>query len=184
MRNGLQWTLVVTLVLSAWALWAPQQEAGEAVGEPGRPAVVAVREPGVPPSVLPSAQPASHPPVWPDHLQALQWGPAKLDPFVPMQLPPPPAPKVVVQPVQPLVAPMQPPLMDYRYLGRMQGPDGQTHVYLVKADRPVPISVGAQLPDGFVVQAITAEAVQLYYPPLQAKVAVFIPAAQDAQDNP
>ena len=61
---------------------------------------------------------------------------------------------------------MAPP-MNYRFFGRMLTPEGTQIVYLVKgAGAPIEVSVDQRLDDGYVVESITDQAVQLVYPPL------------------
>ncbi len=87
------------------------------------------------------------------------------DPFVGVVPPPPPAPPVPV--AAPIVAapPPAPPAQDYRFLGRIRGPDGAEQLMLVRGDTSVTIQVGMTLDNGYVVQSISADAVELVYPP-------------------
>ena len=71
-----------------------------------------------------------------------------------------------VQPVRIVAPPTPPPVMEYRYLGKMITPAGEQLVYLAKGERVVLASIGHQLEDGFVVQAINADEIVLLYPRL------------------
>jgi hypothetical protein len=92
--------------------------------------------------------------------------PAQRDAFQPLSLPPPePPPVVAVQPPPaPVLAPIEP-AVPYSYLGRMIEPDGKTVVYLTKGGTVVVAKVGDQLDDGYIVQAISNEAIQLMSAP-------------------
>jgi hypothetical protein len=115
----------------------------------------------------------------PPQLEALQIEAARRDIFVPVE---PPAPKVVppapapVAPPPPPPTPMAPP-MSWRYLGAMVTPAGQRLVMLAKGDTNVTIQAGTQLDEGYVVEAIGADAVRLVYPPLGTVVDLPIPPA-------
>jgi hypothetical protein len=181
MRKGLGWTLVGTVVLSAVALWLPSNE--------GAPSAVPVRgwgaysELGVAVTARAArAEPAllegPLPTAWP--LVTLE--PAKRDlfaPVVPPSPPAPPPPKAVVAaplPAEP-AAPMAPP-MNYRYFGQMRKPDGSHIVYLSRGNTPIQVAVGERLDDGYVVESVTEEGIQLVYPPLGVKAMVNIPPTQ------
>lgn len=183
MRKSLAWTLGITLVLSGIALWLPREDAVPGAA-PVRPWVapdelarVAAEQPSRPsPLVAPLG---TLPSVWP--IVTLE--PAKRDVFAPV-LPPappvPPAPKVVAAPPPPFEppAPMAPP-MNYRYVGQMRAPDGTLSLYLSRGvDAPVPVAIGDRLGDGYVVESVSDEGVQLVYPPLGVKASVNIPPAQ------
>ena len=59
----------------------------------------------------------------------------------------------------------------------MTGPDGKRLVYLARGDTSIAVSVGQQLDDGYVVEAITSEAVTLLYPPLDTRIKLPVPQA-------
>ena len=116
----------------------------------------------------------------PDRLNAAPLEKSRFDPFVGVQPPPPPAPKVVAAPVVEAPAPPPPPpTLNYRYLGQMTDPSGQQYVYLAKPDKDVPVTVGTRLDEGYVVEAITADAVRVVYPPLDSRAVIPIPPSRD-----
>lgn len=183
MRKSFTWTLGGTVVLSGVALWLPSDNGapsavlvlqrdrhddpvGSGGGRLARPSQARAESP------LPTA--------WP--LVALS--PAKRDLFAPVLPPAPPAPKPAKlvsapppPPVEPL-APMAPP-MNYRYFGQMRKPDGTQVVYLSRGNNtPIQVAVGERLDDGYVVESVTEEGIQLVYPPLGVKALVNIPPAQ------
>lgn len=59
----------------------------------------------------------------------------------------------------------------------MTGPDGKRLVYLARGDASIAVSAGQQLDDGYVVEAISPDAVTLLYPPLDARVKLPVPQA-------
>ena len=64
------------------------------------------------------------------------------DPFVGVVPPPPPPPPPTSPPVAPavaIVAPPAPPPQDYRFLGRVTGPDGVEQILLGHGDAAVPV---------------------------------------------
>ena len=62
--------------------------------------------------------------------------------------------------------------MSLRFLGSMVTPAGERLVYLARGDTAVPVVVGDRLEEGYVVSALTAEAVTLVYPPMELRVIV------------
>ncbi len=96
------------------------------------------------------------------------------DPFVGVVPPPPPAPPPVA-PVVAIMAPPAPPPQEYRFLGRVTGPDGVDQVLLGHGDAAVPVKAGTVLDNGYVVESVTTEAIVLIYPSLGTKTAVPIP---------
>lgn len=177
MRPWLRWVLMLTLVLSTVALlgWPPAGQ--EAVS-------VAVVPAGAPlPAASGGTERAGTVPALPSHIPRQALEPAQADPFVGLQPPPPPA--VVAMPVAPVAAPPaapMPPVLSYRYLGRMVAPDGQVLVYLSRQGTEIAVSQGSRLDEGYVIEAITADAVKLHYPPLDTRVSIPIPLPE-AQDR-
>lgn len=180
MRPWLRWLLAASALASAVALWWPDSVSqavsrSEAAAASSQAAVDAAIEPvastgnGLPRAALPP------------RLRAATLDPASFDPFIGVQPPPPPPPKpqpvpVVVAPPPP--APTAPPLA-YRYLGQMVDPAGKRLVYLGKGDKDVLVAVGTQLDEGYVVESITADGIQLHYPPLDVRAVINIPPARD-----
>ena len=96
---------------------------------------------------------------------------ATFDPFIGVVPPPPPPPPPVVQQAV-VAAPPAPPAQDYRFLGRVTGPDGSDQVLLIRADVPTPVAVGTTLDNGYVVESISDDTIMLTYPKLGTKVAI------------
>lgn len=84
-------------------------------------------------------------------------------PVVAMQTPPPPPPP-----------PAAPPL-NMTFAGRMTAPDGIQMVYVTYGDTSISLTTGQTLPNGYRVEAITARAVQLSYPPLNTTARIDLP---------
>lgn len=195
MRPWLRWTLIASVLLSLVALvWWPAEPAPTVAAATS--AASPMTDPNAPPAwgTAPQATPgpvtlspgrgaaiataaASGP--LPAQLARAELEPAVAhDPFV-GQAPPPP-PQAQTKPVEP--PPPPPPMaptLSYRFLGRFVGPDGKTLVYLTRPDgRDLPVGVGTRLDEGYVVEAITAEAVKLHYPPLDQRTSIPIPPAE------
>ena len=171
MRRGLLWLLGATAVLSAVALWVADGPA-KVVAALDRQGAAALPLAEGRTSIEP-AQPLAR------EIAAITLEPARRDIFIPVE---PPAPKVVSPPPEaaPIPEPLPPPsapAMTWRYLGSMLTPDGQRLVMLARGETNVTIEAGMVLEDGYVVQAISADAVRLVYPPLGTVVDVPIPAA-------
>ena len=179
MRRALIWSLVATSVASLAALWTPRA-----------PGLVAAIDARVNPSlqlaanVQKSSQSSRATAPLPANLSPLVVGQAKRDIFIPIQSPlsvqVPPAPTAPSTPGAATVAvepTPQPPPANARYLGAMTGPDGKRLGYLVRGDASIAVSAGQQLDDGYVVEAISPDAVTLLYPPLDARVKLPVPQA-------
>lgn len=177
MRRGLKWSLGAASVASIAALLGPRA-----------PGLVSAMDARVNSSLerLADLQPSAEPSVQlmplPTTLPSLSVGPAKRDIFAAIQAPllaqvsaSPPVPSSSFPPAAaPPPIPQAPPA-NARYLGSMTGPDGKRLVYLARGDTSISISVGQQLDDGYVVEAITLEAVTLLYPPLDTRVTLPVP---------
>jgi hypothetical protein len=168
-RPLLRWALAATLVASAAAVWWPT-DVPRVVAAAQRPAsaddAVPLQAGGTP---LPQALPA-----W-------DLGPARRDPFVPVSAPPPAEPPPVPMPVavdavEAQAPPSAPPPLTMRYLGTMVTPNGETLVMLARDDMAIPVQAGTQLHDGYVVRALTADAVRLAHPATGAVVELALPA--------
>ncbi|KQU65061.1 MULTISPECIES: hypothetical protein [unclassified Rhizobacter] len=176
--RGLSWALGSTLVLTALSLWSSKE---------APVLVAAVRDDAAlpPGSAVPAATDrapwtgaadatAPLPPQWP--AQALE--PAKRDIFQPVLPPAPPPPPVAKAPPPapppPPPPPMAPP-MNYRFYGQMVTPEGGHIVFLVKGNAaPIEVTAQQMLDDGYVVESITDEAVNLIYPSLGQRAVVGI----------
>lgn len=177
MRAPLRWILLITVALTALSLWWPADEARvaghvvAAAAAPESPPRSARNEPA-PPSALPAALPRQ------------ELGKAEFDPFVGAQPAAPPPPKPVMTPIAatpPPAPPPAPPPLTYRYIGRMQDPDGKPSVYLAKADKHLAVGVGMTLEEGYIVEAIDGDAIRLRYPPLDARASIPIPQSVPIQ---
>ena len=170
MRPGLRWLLAATLLLSALAIWWPQEPSAARPEHAASTAVALVATPS-PTSAAPATATLSH------RLSTQHLEPARFDPFVGVLPPAPPPPKpapVVAMPPPPPPAPMAPPLA-YRYLGRMIDPSGAQLVYLARAEAAVAVAVGARLEEGYVVEEIGPAGIRLHYPPLDAHAVIPVP---------
>lgn len=171
----LRWTLLGTLGLSGWAILFP----AEAPRSPGRAAAPLPSDPVTPalvPPPLPNrlVAPSGMLASLPADLPQPRLEPAVGDPFVGVQ-PPPPAPPPPVAVVAMPAAPPAPPALNYRFLGRVVDPEGRLQVYLSGPDKEQLVAKGTQLAEGYVIQAITSTAVELYYPPLNYRTEIRIP---------
>jgi hypothetical protein len=183
MRPWLRWVLFVSLVASAVALWWPETitraiERTEAAVS-GASNLAPAARPGQ------DMESAAVLPSLPARLSPISLEVAAFDPFVGLQPPPPPAPPV---PVPVAVAPQPPPVptappLAYRYLGQMVDPSGKRFVYLGKADKEMPVTVGTQLEEGYVVQSIGPEGIRLHYPPLDAHAVIPMPLDNDSNQR-
>ena len=180
MRSSLRWLLSASVLLSALALWWPD-DVSHAVAQ----AATATMPTGSPSPAVRTVIPDTLPIRLPERLPTLALDKASFDPFVGMQPPAPPPPKPFVGPVYVAPAPAPtPPTLPYRYLGQMTDPSGKKLHYLVKADKDVPIAVGTHLDEGYVVEAITADTIRLHYPQLDARAEIRIPSTRDSSAAP
>ena len=87
----------------------------------------------------------------------------------------PPPPKVVAPPPGSLAPPPPPPppVQSFRFAGRLIQ-DGNVQLFVSKGDTPVPVKPGAKL-DGYVIEAVSANAIELVYPPSGHKERIFVP---------
>jgi hypothetical protein len=186
MRTSLKWSLIASATLSVVALYWPERNSRT---------VVAV-ERALAPQSLPSGHQltlatqstndAQLPGLkLPNALPRPELDPPKFDPFVGAQSPTPTAAPAPAPAPTPFVGPTYeppppPPPMAYRYLGQMTDPSRQRRVYLSAGSNDVLVSVGTRLDGGYVVEAITADAVRLHYPPLGTRVSIPIPTPDDS----
>jgi hypothetical protein len=158
MRPSLLLALLGTTVLAAWSYRA----------QPVTAVVAAAAVEAAP--LVPSAAPA--PAAWPE----VEVTPALGDPFA-AAAPPTAAPVVAVAPAPPPAEPPPPsaPALAHRFFGRVVGPDGQLLTLLTRTGEPVAISEGQALDDGYVVEAVRADAVRLVYPPMGVFIELPLP---------
>lgn len=177
---ALLWGLVATLAATAWALWWP----GDAP-----PVVTANDSARVPPgggqapssaSAAAALQPAMPASAAASGVQAV--GPLSLasrDPFHPE---PPPAPPPATQAAAPSPKeepppppPPPPPPQTYKLMGRMLSPEGKWMVFLQDGAQIVQATQGLTLPNGYVVESVTATEVRLHHPLMEQPVSLPVP---------
>ena len=71
--------------------------------------------------------------------------------------------------------------MNYRFFGRMTSPDGQEETWLASGERVVLAKPGTSLEDGYVIETVSADAVRLAYPALDAHVQIPLPPPPDPE---
>jgi hypothetical protein len=189
MRPWLRRAFGLTLVLSAVALWWPAEQLASVVGQ-AKSRSLAVEELGAGAAdhsrqAAPLRRPLASA-VLPGGLPRVVFDKAEFDPFVAVVAPtptvakPPPvtsAPPPVQPP--PTVARQAPP-QNYRYMGTLVDPSGRQWVYLARGDASVPVALGTQLDEGYVVEAIDPDGVRLLYAPMDARVVIPIPPPRSA----
>lgn len=182
MRPAVRWALLISLGATVLALIWPGNT-------PGRPlAMVKMDMATSGGSSLPSGRPneavvmrgqPSKPPL-PEQLPALILEPAEGDPFAIVPTSPPPQALAAVV-AMPQLAPATPtlPSLNYRYLGQLMDPQGERKVYVARGgdNKELLLEKGTRLDEGYVVEAITTEAIGLIYEPLQHRVSIPIPVA-------
>lgn len=189
LHPALAWTLVVSLLASAWALWWPQHEdaAHEQQQASGREMVVpALRAAPAPVQANEQARPSASPRQSSNEDSTLAvLGPAERDPFNSTPVAPPaqdkavvPAPQVV--PASPPAPPPATPPLNHRVVGRFQSPEGAWLVFVQDGEGAVPAAAGLALASGWVVESVTARELRLRHP--QADQAVSLPVPGDNPD--
>ncbi|MDT7517130.1 hypothetical protein [Rhodoferax mekongensis] len=83
--------------------------------------------------------------------------------------------QVVVAPPPP-PAPTAPPL-NLSFAGRVRDPDGKESVYLTWGDKTLSAELGSVLPNGYRVERITVDAIDLLYVELNTPARLALPAA-------
>lgn len=188
MRPVLAYGLGASVVLVLLAQWWPAGRpalAGAVPANPGSAAIQARVGTGEP--TLAHAVQLKAPPL-PATLPPLDLQTQGNDPFVPWQpssAPQPAAPKVAAPPPASLLVPTpapvpptpQAPQQALRYLGFFSSPAGATVVLLADGEASFPVTVGTQLPNGYVVQSLGPDAVRLLYAPTATTVDIPLPAA-------
>jgi hypothetical protein len=76
-------------------------------------------------------------------------------------------------------APAAPP-PGYRFVGRVIDPEGRPQVFLSRQDKTVQAAPGLRLDDGYVVEAVEADAVRLHHPQFDVRASVALPVAKPA----
>jgi hypothetical protein len=85
---------------------------------------------------------------------------------------PPTTPQIAAPPPEPVAPPL-----NLRFAGRMTGPDGRLAVFAIAGNDAVTLTPGLVLPDGYRVDRITPEAVELTYAPLNTRARLDLPPA-------
>lgn len=187
---ALLWGLVATLVATGWALWWPTDS----------PPVVGAHEPTRPPTPHPQVSTASPQAT---SAGALGWlapaapaeaigsaastpeatgplSPASRDPFHPASLPAPPPNSAATQqakaePPPSPPPPPPPPPQNFRLMGRLLSPEGRWMIFLQDGAQIVQATEGLALPNGYVVEAVTPQAVRLRHPLADQPVSLPVP---------
>ncbi len=179
LKWGLLATLLATVASLVWPTHAVVDTRGRSDGAPlagEAPAAQSARATAAQPTLAASGSAVAN-------LQPLQEASAasavpSFDPFVGVVPTPPPAPVPIVQAVTVAAAPPAPPPQEYRFLGRVTGPDGVEQILLSRGESVVSIGAGTVLDNGYVVESIAADSVALKFPPLDARASISIPARQ------
>jgi hypothetical protein len=160
MRRSLWFVLAGTAALAAWSYRTTPATA------------LLAAAPVLPVSTAPGIRQAGAFGAWPE----LEVVPALGDPFA--STPPAPPAALRYQLAAPSAAeppPPSAPALAHRFFGRVVGPDGQLLTLLTRTGEPVAISDGMTLDDGYVVEAVRADAVRLVYPALGSVVELPLP---------
>lgn len=190
MNKNLGLLLLTTALLAAWATWWPQSAPMEKLVQAVQrnEATVGDLERSEPFGRSPNrdADTASRP--LPKELPDANVLAARRNPFAPYAPTPPPAPRAPHVPPPPspilglpMVAQAPPPhvapAVAFRYLGRFVAPTGHVTIYLEgPGATALPVTLGARLEGGFVVSALSDEAVELSYPAVDGfKVKISVP---------
>ena len=186
LRGPLKWGLLATLLATVASLVWPTHpvviaqgrdidaaRGGDVMAAPSSRTVVVRPSPAASPDAVTNPQQLGE--------AGAASGASSFDPFVGVVAAPPPTPAPIVQPVVVAAAAAAPPPQEYRFLGRVIGPDGVEQVLLSRGDTSVSISNGTVLDNGYVVESIAADAIALKFPPLNARAVISIPGRQSAQ---
>jgi len=109
--------------------------------------------------------------------------PARRNPFVGQVSPAPVLKAPPVQAVtQVVVAPPPPPSptappLNLSFAGRVRNPDGKESIYLTWGDKALSAEIGSVLPNGYRVERITADSIDLLYVELNTPARLSLPAA-------
>lgn len=159
----LAYALLAACVAGAWSLEPRAPRPTETSMAPPAPATPA--EPFVPAvphraQLRPALEPALRDPFSPEPppLLVAKAEPAPPPPHPPP--PPPPAPEAVAPPPGPPPAPQ----FGLSFVGRVNGPDGLLVVLATDGNETWPLASGMELPGGFRVEEIAADAVQVSHP--------------------
>lgn len=170
MRRNLRWALGLTVLASAVAVSVRPNRAEHVAAVVPKPTAsrndsARTREQGRTPKPLP-------PLLARELLQR-----AKGNPFA--ELPVNVAPVVAVPAVSapPAPPPVAVPPPDYRFVGRVVGPDEVERVYIGRRGRDIEILPGTALDDGYVVEGMDHETIRLHHPASDTRAEIAIPQA-------
>lgn len=171
--------LGLALLASAWAFWWPQEDQKSRAEKVREAVQSSVQRPHYQAGPAPgriefSAELQSWPA--PVSLRADE----RFDPFAgvkpPAAPPPPPTRPAMVVPVA--AVPSTAPPAGYRFLGQVIDPEGRRQVFLSRQDRTVLATPGIRLDDGYVIEAVDADAVRLHHPQFDVRVSLALPVAK------
>lgn len=179
LHPAIAWTLVATVLASAWSLWWPQES------DNLRPLAVRAAYPSRP---VPPSSPTARASVTDGATDTRRLlSPAERDPFnsTPAPVPQGTLPAVAQQPTQPeppLAAPEAPP-MQHRVIGRFRSPEGVWMVFLMDGDVALPAAPGLALSSGWVVDSINGHELKLQHPRAELPVILVVPGDNPGQDG-
>lgn len=177
MRRGFFWALAGSLAISAGTVWMSD----------GPPRVIAAVERAYEPVVaaeVPVSIKATHGggTALPEQLDGALLEPAGRDIFAPVppaqEARPAPLPKAAEVAVMQPAASTAPaaPAVTFRYVGRMTTPLGEPLVFLASGSNVLAVKAGDRLDDGYVVESVSEQGVQLSYPALDVRVTIPVPS--------
>lgn len=186
LRPGVAAAFAATVLLTLWALMTEQEATIVPAAGPSahKPAAAAA------PRDAPHASVLSR--VLPEVLTVPPWDRAETNPFDPRDAtvrPPPPATVASAMPAQApaavLAAPAAPPPppLTYQFIGRMTTPAGQTLVMLSSGSEVIVASEGQALDNGYRIERVTAEAVQVIHAELGLRHSIPLPVPQDTSGS-
>lgn len=191
MRPALRWVLLLTLGLSALALWWPER------GSPGLVRAIQ-RSPSIEesPPVSPAQSRAAPGLPLPTTIPPLRVAPAQRDIFAAalatagptgaavraaaasvQPAPAPPMPTPAALPSPPAASPAPAPALRVRYLGSMLTPMGEHLILLARGDDAFIARVGLKVEGGYAVQSVDPAAVRIVHEASGAAIDIPIPAA-------
>lgn len=172
LRRPLKWGLGIALAAAAAALLLPSSAVVE-VRSDRTAAKGPAAQPGPDGRIDRSAAAVTPSPRFAESAAASAG--AVFDPFAGAPVAAPAAPPQAVPLVAPAPPAPTPPAQDYRFLGRMTGPDGSQQILLGSGEKAVSIATGTVLDNGYVVESISTETVVLVFPALGVRHSIAIP---------
>lgn len=198
MRTSITWALWASLALTALSLVLPQEAPAPTSAPMTSGSAHDAKFPTDPWTAVNQIQPAEKEPATalPAHLPRLELAAATRDIFrlarrPSTQIPPPPplptfglqtslspSPSSSQIPVTSPTPALVAPVTTYRYGGRFETPDGRLLTFLAKGDQMIEVAAHQVLEDGWQVEAVETERIQLVYPSLKAHATIAIEPAQ------